>query len=264
MRKLLPILSALILGVMMVIPVHALAEEEDADKTVRIYASSASGEVGAKVDVPVMLYDCEYVDSVEFNLNYDPDALSVISVTPGDLFPAEYCVSNVDTPGYISIACACRDGLAGSGTLLTVRFEILSETGSALTVTTHKSGEHAEDVVSYIDNDYNQYFSYVAVENGSVTVGSAEAPEPLVTPWIPATPVPTPSPSPAATEVPAASMQSDEAETATPVPTVGERGISNVDPIAYIVVGGLFVILIVLIVITVANRRKARTRGDRP
>jgi hypothetical protein len=59
-------------------------------------------------------------------------------------------------------------------------------------------------------------------------------------------------------------MQSDEAETATPVPTVGERGISNVDPIAYIVVGGLFVILIVLIVITVANRRKARTRGDRP
>jgi hypothetical protein len=263
MRKLLPILSALILGVMMIIPVHALAEDEDTDMTVRIYVSSASGEVGAKVDVPVMLYDCEQVDSIEFNLNYDSNALSVISVTPGDLFPAEYCVSNADTPGYVSIACACRDGLEGSGTLLTVRFEILNETGSALTVTTHKSGEYAEQVVSYIDADYNQYFSYVSVENGSVTVGSAEAPEPLVTPWIPATPVPTPTAVPEATDVPLASVQSDETETTTPEPSAESRSIADVDPIAYIVVGGLFVVLIILIVITVTNRRKAGKNDDK-
>lgn len=263
MRKLLPVLTALILGVMAIVPIHALAEE-DTDTTVRIYVSSASGEIGANVDVPVMLYDCEHVDSIEFNLNYDASALSVVSVTPGNLFPAEYCVSNSDTPGYISIACACRDGLEGSGTLLTVRFEVLSETGSALTVTTHKSGEYAEEVISYIDEDYNQYFSYVAVENGSVTVGALEAPEPLVTPWIPVTPVPTPSPTPEATEVPVASVQLDEAEAATPEPAAEARGIADVDPIAYIVVGALFVILVVLIVITVANRRKARAHDDNP
>ena len=261
MRKLLPILTMLILGVMVIVPVHALAEE-DTDTTVRIYVSSASGEIGATVEVPVMLYDCEHVDSIEFNLNYDASALSVVSVTPGDLFPAEYCVSNSDTPGYISIACACRDGLEGSGTLLTVRFEILNETGSALTVTTHKSGEYAEDVISYIDDDYNQYFSYVAVENGSVSVGAAEAPEPLVTPWVPVTPVPTPSPTPEVTEVPVASVQSNETEVVTPEPATETRSIADVDPIAYIVVGALFVILIVLVVITVANQRKLRRRND--
>jgi len=260
MRKLLPILSALVLSAMMVIPVHALAEE-DTDKTVRISVGSASGEVGVEVDVPIMLYDCENVDSIEFNLNYDPDALSVVSVTPGDLFPAEYCVSNSDTPGTVSIACACRDGLDGSGTLLTVRFEILNDTGSALTVTTHKSGEYAEEVVSYIDEDYNQYFSYVSLENGSVTVGSALAPDPLVTPWVPATPVPTPSPTPEATEVPVTSLQTDDEETAQS-PTSETGGDSDVEPVAYFVVGGLFIILIVLIVVTVANRRKAHKDDD--
>jgi len=261
MRKLLPILSALILAVLMVVPVHALAEEE-ADTTVRISVESASGEVGDEVDVPVMLYDCEHVDSIEFNLNYDPDALSVVSVTPGDLFPAEYCVSNADTPGYVSIACACRDGLEGAGTLLTVRFEILTETGSALTVTTHKTGDYAEDVISYIDEDYNQYFSFVALENGSVTVGSAQAPDPLVTPWVPATPIPTPSPTPEPTEVPVTSVQTGGDETAALDSESEAGGLSDVEPIAYIVVGGLFVVLIVLIVITVVNRRKAHKRDD--
>ncbi len=39
MRKLLPVLTALILGVMAIVPIHALAEE-DTDTTVRIYVSS--------------------------------------------------------------------------------------------------------------------------------------------------------------------------------------------------------------------------------
>lgn len=260
MRKLLPILSALILTAIMVVPVHVLAEE-DPDTTVRIEVGSASGEVDDEVDVPVMLYDCEHVDSIEFNLNYDPDALSVVSVTPGDLFPAEYCFSNSDTAGYISVACCCALGLEGPGTLLTVRFKILSDAGSALTVTTHKSGEYAEEVVSYIDEDYKQYFSYVTLENGSVTVGSSTAPDPLVTPWIPATPIPTPSPSPEPTEVPVAGMQTYEDEPASSDTTDATRS-SEVDPVAYIVVGGLFVVLVVLIAVTVSRRRKSRMDDD--
>jgi hypothetical protein len=190
MRKLLLLLSALALAVFIIGTVRARAEEEETDKVVCSGVESVSGEVGDKVDVPILLSDCETVDSVEFDLNYDSAALSVVSVTPGDLFPAEYCVSNTDTPGCVSIACCCELGLEGDGTLLTVRFEILTATGSALTITTHKTGERAEEVVSYIDEDYNQYFSYVSLTNGAVTVGTAAAPDPLVTPWAPATPTP--------------------------------------------------------------------------
>ena len=44
-----------------------------------------------------MLYEvitnCAGVDSVQFDLNYDSAALEFVSMTPGDLFAAQYTVS---------------------------------------------------------------------------------------------------------------------------------------------------------------------------
>lgn len=261
MRKFLSVFSAAILAACLLLPAYALADE---GRVVRLSVGNAGGEVGAEVDVPVLLYDCERVDSVEFDLNYDPDALGVVSVTPGDLFPVEYCFSNTSEAGVIHIACACALGLEGDGTLLTVRFRILTETGSALTVTSHLS----EKEITYIDDDYNQYSAYTALENGGVSVDMGAVPDPLVTPWTPATPTPAPTDTPAPTEVP-----SIETQQQTPLPEETEEagrpgGWSDIDPVAYYVVGGLAALLAVLIAVSLGikkkNRSEAQSRKDVP
>jgi len=252
MRKILSVFSVVILAVCLLSPAYALADE---GRVVRLSVGRAGGEVGAEVDVPVMLYDCERVDSVEFDLNYDPAALSVVSVTPGDLFPVEYCVSNASEAGVIHVACACALGLDEDGTLLTVRFKILSETGSAVTVTTHLS----EKEITYIDGDYNQYSAYVELENGGVCVAAGIIPEPLLTPWTPVTPTPVPTDTPAPTEIPQIETQQQSAEPeATPEPA---GSLSDIDPVAYYVVGGLVGVLVILIVVSLSVRKKHRSEA---
>jgi hypothetical protein len=254
MQKKLSVFAAVILIVFLLLPAYSLADE---GRVVRLSVGSAGGEVGTEVDIAILLYDCERVDSVEFDLNYDPAALSVVSVTPGDLFPVEYCFSNASEPGVIHIACACELGLENSGTLLTVRFRILSEAGSALTVTSHLT----EKEITYIDNEYNQYAAYVDLENGGVRAGADSVPEPLVTPWTPASPTPEPSPTPAPTEAQAVETLAPQQEAEAEAP----GSWSDIDPVAYYVVGGLVGLLAVLITVAVAIKKKNRSKtGDKP
>ncbi len=248
MKKPLLILSALLMSVCIFLPARALAEEE----MVLLTVGTTDGEAGAEVDVPVLLSDCECVDSAQFDINYDASALSVVSVTPGDLFPAEYCIANTDESGRIRVACACASGLANDGTLMTIRFKILTETGSALTLT---SG-----IITRIDEAYVQSEAYVTLENGGVTVGGAAVPEPLVTPWVPATPVPTPSPTPEVTEAPGTMVVPDAGQSSA-APEAAESTQQSVGPIAYAVVGALALLLIVLIVVSVRNKRRASPSG---
>ena len=65
MKRPLLFLSALLLAVVFVFPVHARAEEE----VVSIQVGTVSGENGALVDLPVLLDNCTGVDSVQFDLN---------------------------------------------------------------------------------------------------------------------------------------------------------------------------------------------------
>ncbi len=242
MKRLLLVLSALLLTALF--PIHALAL--DGDETVTIQIGSASAENGATVDIPVSLQNSVSVDSIQFDLNYDSTALSVVSVTPGDLFLPEYVIYNADEPGRLRIACADKLGLTGDGTLLIVRFLALSNAGSALTAT---SG-----IITRVDADYNQTNAYIALESGGVSIGAGAVPEALVTPWIPETPVPTATPEPSATPEPA-----EEAAiivSSTPEAQLSaEPAKTDVEPIAYVVVGVLFALLIVLITVSVIRRR---------
>ena len=250
MRKLILVLSALVLVLCLAAPSAALA---DGEPVVRLSFGSASGEVGEEVDVPVLLSDCKGVDSVQFDINYDPAALSVVSVTPGDLFPAEYCITNIAESGVVRVACACALGLEGDGTLLTIRFQILTETGSALTVTSRLGGSE----VTYIDADYNQLTAYLSLENGGVSVGAGSIPGALVTPWVPVSPSPSPTavPSPSPTPTATATQQAQ-----TPVAESADA--SAADPISYYIVGGLLAAIVVIVVISVVLRSKARKPGD--
>ena len=247
MRRLLLLISALVLALCLVAPSAALA---DGEPVVLLTFGSAAGEVGDEVDVPVLLSACKSVDSIQIDINYDPAALSVVSVTPGDLFPVEYCYTSTAESGVVRVACACALGLEGDGTLLTIRFKILSETGSALTVTSRLPGSE----VTYIDADFNQYTAYLSLENGGVSVGAGTVPNPLVTPWAPVSPSPTPSPTPTATPEPTAAPTE---QAATPAPEAPAPSAGGMDPFAYYVIGGLIVLILIVVVVSAVRRRKA-------
>lgn len=257
MRKFLLLVTAITLGLCLFAPAQTRAEGEsgETDKVVHLAVGSASGEVGDEVEVPVLLSDCAGVDSLELDLNYDPAALRVVKITPGDLFPVEYCVTNADQPGVIHIACASALGLEGDGTLLTVRLQILTAAGSALTVTTHLN----EKEITYIDADYNQFGAYLTLENGGVSVGGTSAPAPLVTPWTPATPIPTPTPSPTPTVEPTFDAL---ALADTPAPSAEPELSGQPDPGAYYIIGALTALLVVLIVFSVVRRKKAKAAAE--
>lgn len=243
MKRLLPVLAALILAALF--PSLALAAEEN--ESVTIVIGEAAAQSGEKTDIAVYLEHSAGVDSIQFDLNYDPAALSVVSVTPGDLFLPEYVVYNADEPGRIRIACADALGLKGDGTLLTIRFAALSDTGSALIAT---SG-----IITRVDADYNQTVAYVSLEDGGVSVAQGAVPAALVTPWIPETPVPSPTPTPSPTPAPtmeALAQSSAEDQQETSPTQIAEP----VDPIAYIVVAALVVLLILLITVSVVRRRR--------
>ena len=243
MKRPLLFLSALLLAVVFVFPVHARAEEE----SVLIQVGTVSGENGALVDLPLLLDNCVGVDSVQFDLNYDSAALQFVSMTPGDLFAAQYTFANSDVPGRVRLACASALGLEGSGTLLTLRFRLLSETGSAVSV--------SSGIVTRVDTDYNQTKSYVAIQDGGITAGTAPLPAPAVTPWVPATPVPTPSPTPEVTATPEATAAPDAASASPEIVAPPAAGLTaNV----YYIGGGLLLVVVLLIVILLVRKNRGR------
>jgi hypothetical protein len=242
MKRTLLFFTALLFAVLFVFPAQAHAEEE----IVMIQVGTVSGENGKQIDLPVLLDNCTGVDSVQFDLNYDSAALEFVSMTPGDLFAAQYTVANSDIPGRVRIACASALGLSGPGTLLTLRFRLLSDAGSAVSVT---SG-----IVTRVDADYNQSSAYVAIQDGGISAGTAALPAPAVTPWVPATPVPTPSPTPEITatpEVTAAPETAAPAE-ATAAPTI----LSSLNPMVLYVGGGLLLAVVILVVILISRKSR--------
>ncbi|NLI53987.1 MAG: hypothetical protein GX417_06610 [Clostridiales bacterium] len=246
MKRTLLVLTSLLAVVLVLFPAQALAEEG----SVLIRVETADGAADGVVDIPILLEGCEGVDSVQFDLNYDGAALSFVSMTPGDLFAAEYTVFNAEVPGRIRVACAGALGLTGPGTLMTLRFRALNDVGSAMTVT---SG-----IVTRVDAEYVQSEAYVSVENGGVTIDGAPLPEPAVTPWVPRTPVPaltpTPEPTPGATPEPTA--------TASPV-AAAPTSLGNIPPKALIVIGALVLLAFVLIVSLLAAKRRKRAGTDK-
>lgn len=240
MKRILLILSALLLTVALTVPARALAEEED---SVQIQVGTVSGETKGQVDLPVQLDRCASVDSIQFDLNYDSTALAFVSMTPGDLFAAQYTVINADVPGRIRVACASALGLEGAGTLLTLRFRVLTESGSAVTL--------SNVIVTRVDAEYNQTTAFVSITDGGITVGTAPMPSPAVTPWIPATPIPTPSPTPEATPTTELTQEPNTASPAIVAPPS-----TALTATTYYVGGGLLIVVVALTIIILRKRNK--------
>jgi len=236
MKRTLLFLLALFCAAAVLPQAHARAEEA----SVMLQVDTVTGESGEEVDIPVLLGSCLGVDSVQLDLNYDAEAVSLVSVTFGGLFTlSQY---NDSEAGRVRIACASALGLNQAGALVTLRFTLTGESGSAVTIT--------NAIVTRVDTDYNQSEALVSVENGGVTLGGAPLPAAKVTPWVPATPTPTPSPEPTPTPSP----------TPAPTPTTAVSAALDlarrIPAAAYLVTGALIFILILILSLAAANKKK--------
>ena len=242
--------TAILAGILLMLPQAGLAEGE-VEISVTTVAASAKGEAV----VEVALDACEGVDSLQFNLNYDPNALSVVRVTPGRVFPAEYCVSNANEPGRIRVACATARGLSveDSDILLQVVFQTRNGSGSAVTL--------SDVVATVVDAEYVATRAYLLAENGGVTVNGAPLPAPITTPWIAETPVPTPSPEPDPTPEPTAAVLSDADAASEPTPEPSAPAKRAMLP--YLIVGIFSVLALAAIVIILVSSRNSRKRRKR-
>ena len=225
----------------------ALADGEIALKT-----DTVTAEAGGQATVASAVSNAAGMDSLQLRVNYDSEALRLIAEPePGEPLEGGIAVSNIDEAGVIVFAFASATGVQQDGTLLTLEFEVLQETGSAIVIT--------DVLATTVDGALVQRKAYVTVENGGVAVGEAgEVPEPVVTPWPVETPTPTPSPTPEPTPTPVP----------TPVPTPepvqllpeAEGGPSG----GMLLLGGVLLLgwITLLVLLAVRRSRERKRKGD--
>ena len=221
-------------------------------------ASLAEGEVALTVDtvqaeaegqavVTIMAENAVTLDSLQFRVNYDQQALRLA----GEPLADGIAVTNTDTAGVVGFAFACADGLAADGTVLTLTFDVLDETGSAVVLT--------DVLATTVDAALEQHKAYVTLENGGVAVGEdGQVPDPVVTPWPVETPTPTPTPTPIPTATPA--------PTATPTPTSPVLpGTDRPIDLPMLGIGALLLVTLValLVALAVRNARAKKRRRKR-
>ena len=230
----------------------ALAENE-----VTLSVDTVDAAANTEVEVAIHIGNAAAIDSIQFNLNYDATALEYVSLMPGRLFPAEYCIANPDLPNCIRVAAASAYGLSEDGVMLTITFKVLTATGSAITL--------SDVEISRVTDDYNQDFSndldfFMQTTDGGVTVGGMALPAPVATPWLAPTPSPTPEPTPEPTAEPTAEPAAEE----TPQPRASIFSNRNTT-LRYLLIAVvvLFVTAIIIVVVSSVQQRKKRRKKKR-
>lgn len=216
-------------------------------------AANAEGEVALTVDtaasadgqavVCVHAANADRIDSLQFRVNYDPAVLRLTAEPQaGDWLGGALHAANTDTAGTVAFAFASAEGLSGEGTVLSLTFAVVGESGSAVTLT--------DVLASRVDEALGQQKAFVTVADGGVTVGDAPLPAPVVTPWPVETPTPTPEPTPEPTPTPTPTVV--PSPTAAPEP---QQPFGEVGSAVQLVIGGiLLAVLLVLFALLIVRR----------
>lgn len=240
--------AALLVSLLCAAPLTAARAAGEVALTVDTAQAAAAGE---QVALSVHAADALTVDSLQFRINYDAAALRLVDEPAvGEALAGGIAISNTETAGVVGFAFACADGLSADGTLVTLTFEVLSQTGSAVVLT--------DVLATTVDAARMQHKAYVTLQNGGVAVGEGAAvPEPVVTPWPVETPVPTPAPTPAPTATPIPSP------TPAPVLPPAPEG-APLGGYLLLLLGALLIAVLTALLITLAVRRaRARKRRKR-
>lgn len=184
-----------------------------AEGEVSLTVATTMAAAGDTVGVPVSIENCEGLDSLEFRVNYDPAVLEFVSLQNGDVFESEFLISNPSEAGLVRVAAISAYGLTASGTVLTLEMRVLTDAGSAVTLT------DVRGTLVDPDDNFAQSKAYFLLTDGGVAAPDGLLPAAHVTPWIAETPVPVETPVPAAVQEQlaagdAASAEPDPAEEA--------------------------------------------------
>lgn len=236
-----------VLSVIMVLALCLTAGSASADGEIHVSTSEYQTDKNNNIEVSVNLSGCKGMDSVQFNLNYDPTSFELFRIMEGDLTEDGYCAYNPDEEGVIRFAFACRDGLVNdSGTMLTVVLTPINDHGTVLTITDVLSSRYDKDTDT-------QTKAYVTIENGGISVGNNDIPEARITPWIPETPTPSPEPTPEPTPVPTQAPTAIVTETPEPEEETVSSG-PNMKILLPAVAGALVLLIIALLIVLLKKR----------
>ena len=91
--------------------------------------------MGSTVRVPVKLHEASGITSLGFTLNYDSDALRVVSVERGSRLTEDSFSYDADTLGEIRFGFAATRGSGSGGTAVVVQFQVVGSSGSVSPIT---------------------------------------------------------------------------------------------------------------------------------
>ena len=153
--------AALLVSLLCAAPLTAARAAGEVALTVDTAQAAAAGE---QVALSVHAADALTVDSLQFRINYDAAALRLVDEPAvGEALAGGIAISNTETAGVVGFAFACADGLSADGTLVTLTFEVLSQTGSAVVLT--------DVLATTVDAARVQHKAYVTLQIGGVAGG---------------------------------------------------------------------------------------------
>lgn len=226
---------------------------------VEIRSDDIQGNVGDTVSVPLLIAIeppklGQTMDSLQFDLTYNSDILEYVDIqeVSGDyinILGARYMCSVTPSMGNVAFAAAATSGTNGSGTLMHVRFKVLSAGSTMLAL---KKVSYSFVTVSS-ETASQRTYTGGTINLGYVTGERNTLPSPSASPS--ASPVPTGEPSPQF-PIGEASAQPGASPTAAPQQKKG-------DALAYVMFGLflLMAILICVILTLMIVRRSQRRRS---
>jgi hypothetical protein len=114
-------------GLISEFPVQQLLSPEQ-NITPRNYTVSIpkqSAKTGSKIQVPIVIDDATGLFAGGISIKYDASVLKAVNVLPTEMLNGSYWEANVSLPSEIRFAFAKTELMQGSGSLLTIEFQIL-------------------------------------------------------------------------------------------------------------------------------------------
>jgi len=115
---------------------------------IALFAVGCSCEGDKEVEVPINLENASNIGSLQIEVSYDASVLKAIEVKAKDLGKDAMVEANLDTPGYIIIGIVDSSGINGSGSVVSISFNVLEKDASS-SVTIKNAAAH--DVNTLVD-----------------------------------------------------------------------------------------------------------------
>ncbi|KPK20810.1 MAG: hypothetical protein AMJ70_07900 [Dehalococcoidia bacterium SG8_51_3] len=115
---------------------------------ITLFAIGCSCDGDKEAKIPINLEEASNVGSLQIEASYDATVLQVVQVEAGDLSKNALIESNLDNPGIIIIGIVDSSGISGSGSVVSITFDILEkDSASSLTI----KNATAHDVNTLVD-----------------------------------------------------------------------------------------------------------------